>query len=650
MSSPHRQKNRFHDLDALRAFAMLLGIILHGALPFKLEPSSIAQDIDMNSTLFEPLSMMIHGFRMPLFFVISGFFTMMMWEKRGYLGLLKHRSIRILVPLLIGLLTLLPLIKLISQQGTEKKRRNLASHFGVGVKETGSGVDSLILAACRGDQEAIEKALNAGVDVNQRGENGATALHSAAFFGQSETVDLLLSHGANIKAGNVHGKTAVDILKTTWAAADFLSGILPMDINKADWHVGRKLIRARFKNWNGTLAPLPSYLLAQTLDQTGWNDLHRAAFGGNLETAAQLLSSGLDINSISRKGNTATHLATLFGQDEFVRFMIDSGADFRPINEKEEPIVAMLNYDWEAVQQYQPTFSMSDWETGKQKIAALFKSRDEEGSFSVWKSLKTLYYELVSTGQLAHLWFLNHLAWLTLGFLIGAPIWRSIRHNKWISRLTSFPLCLLWLLPLTCGWQFRMHSMIGASSSAGWLPYWPVFGYYAGFFAFGSMSYKSASIEPTLGKGWPLSLTTAGIFFIAALRLHNSGEHDRTTELWFSLFSAAYTWMAIFGLIGLFQRFTPGEHKATRYLSDASYWLYLSHVPLIIAIQSSISEWRYPAEFKFLVSCTLTISLLLLIYEFGVRYTFIGTVLNGRRLRPTSPLTESREIQPDPGR
>ncbi|MFM1558046.1 MAG: acyltransferase family protein [Roseibacillus sp.] len=43
----------------------------------------------------------IHGFRLPLFFLVSGFFTAMLWRHRGLKELVKLRSKRILLPLAI---------------------------------------------------------------------------------------------------------------------------------------------------------------------------------------------------------------------------------------------------------------------------------------------------------------------------------------------------------------------------------------------------------------------------------------------------------------------------------------------------------------------------------------------------------------------
>ena len=100
---------RYHDLDALRAFAMLLGILIHGVLSFVGFPLWSAQDINQNPQYLIVMDF-IHGFRMPLFFLVSGFFTAMMWQKRGSLSLFFHRTKRIFLPFLLGMLVFAPLL------------------------------------------------------------------------------------------------------------------------------------------------------------------------------------------------------------------------------------------------------------------------------------------------------------------------------------------------------------------------------------------------------------------------------------------------------------------------------------------------------------------------------------------------------------
>ena len=82
------QGKRFHDFDALRGYAMLLGIVLHGLMSFMVIPFWPAQDRNQNTEVCGTILSFIHGFRLPLFFLISGFFTAMLWRKRGLKGLL----------------------------------------------------------------------------------------------------------------------------------------------------------------------------------------------------------------------------------------------------------------------------------------------------------------------------------------------------------------------------------------------------------------------------------------------------------------------------------------------------------------------------------------------------------------------------------
>ncbi|MCS7470670.1 hypothetical protein NZK35_28800 [Stieleria sp. ICT_E10.1] len=65
-----------------------------------------------------------------------------------------------------------------------------------------------------------------------------------------------------------------------------------------------------------------------------------------------------------------------------------------------------------------------------------------------------------------------------------------------------------------------------------------------------------------------------------------------------------------------------------------SYWLYLTHIPLIIYAQYWVRDYPLPPFLKFLIVCVVTSVLLLLSYQLLIRYTPIGTLLNGKRNRP----------------
>jgi len=101
---------RYYGLDALRGGMMMLGIVLHASMFYLVTPPpTMPLPTDRNNALvFDLIFAFIHSFRMPTFFVLAGFFTSLLIEKRGLRGTYKDRAKRILAPLAVGIVTLLP--------------------------------------------------------------------------------------------------------------------------------------------------------------------------------------------------------------------------------------------------------------------------------------------------------------------------------------------------------------------------------------------------------------------------------------------------------------------------------------------------------------------------------------------------------------
>ncbi|MDN4500849.1 acyltransferase family protein [Alteromonadaceae bacterium BrNp21-10] len=96
--------SRVHYMDNLRAFAMLLGIFFHAVLAYSpllhyLWPVADSE----NSAVVDMLAFFSHTFRMPLFFIIAGFFTALLIQKRGLAAMVKNRLMRITLPFSIFL-------------------------------------------------------------------------------------------------------------------------------------------------------------------------------------------------------------------------------------------------------------------------------------------------------------------------------------------------------------------------------------------------------------------------------------------------------------------------------------------------------------------------------------------------------------------
>jgi ankyrin repeat protein len=69
----------------------------------------------------------------------------------------------------------------------------------------------MVYAAGQGCTPCVEALLAAGVDVNQRYANEATALMWAAAYGHADTVKFLLTRGADPAVTDSRGKTAAAI-------------------------------------------------------------------------------------------------------------------------------------------------------------------------------------------------------------------------------------------------------------------------------------------------------------------------------------------------------------------------------------------------------------------------------------------------------
>ena len=67
---------------------------------------------------------------MPLFFLVSGFFTAMMWKKRGMEGLVRQRLLRIGVPLLAGMLIFYPAMIALGSWGERVKAERVEEGNG----------------------------------------------------------------------------------------------------------------------------------------------------------------------------------------------------------------------------------------------------------------------------------------------------------------------------------------------------------------------------------------------------------------------------------------------------------------------------------------------------------------------------------------
>lgn len=239
---------------------MLLGIGLHAALSFF--PSYWIVSDDRQSAWFGVFVAAIHGFRMPLFFVMSGFFSAMLLQRRGRRSLVNHRFRRVVLPLLLGMLTLIPLTNWISAKamqgastGDERRTeetmgevtdlwaaaeagdliaidRFVAEGANINAQEDEQGMMPLHQAVLKGHEEAVSRLIGHGADVNGKAEDGSTPLHPAAFLGLEEVVRTLVEHGADVNASNEKQETPLKLASVDEGTTIYFASILGFDLEE----------------------------------------------------------------------------------------------------------------------------------------------------------------------------------------------------------------------------------------------------------------------------------------------------------------------------------------------------------------------------------------------------------------------------------
>lgn len=241
-----------------------------------------------------------------------------------------------------------------------------------------------------------------------------------------------------------------------------------------------------------------------------------------------------------------------------------------------------------------------------------------------------------------HLWFLEY---ILIYYLLMAPSVVLVKRTPrwlgdWVDRATrwsmtsvlgpvalAIPTALL-MLPMS-SW-----SVDGVSSI---VPRLHMVAYYGFFFLSGILVFRCRDRLSGVGENWLLNLVLAvGVATPILSMLHERIETvDARWAPWVDVAGQAtsglFTWLMVFAVTGLFLRFMDTANRIVRYLCDASYWVYLVHLPLVILANALLLPLKIHAIFKFLGTIAAVFVILIATYQVLVRYTVIGRTLHGRR-------------------
>jgi glucan biosynthesis protein C len=257
---------------------------------------------------------------------------------------------------------------------------------------------------------------------------------------------------------------------------------------------------------------------------------------------------------------------------------------------------------------------------------------------------------------LTHLWFLYVLVEFYAALLVlrACVVWfdQGGRMHDRLDRLVGLmmrsrlaPALLALPVGIACyldptwiGWLgVRTPDSSLVTNSQAWIGFGTAFG-------FGWLLHRQIGLLKILEQRWLLNLVLAIVLIAASFLLAGASTlrprpvNYEAIRLAGAVCYALAIWTTTFAVIGLALRFLSDFSPVRRYLADASYWLYLIHMPIVMALQVAVSQLDRPWPVKFGAIILVSLPVMLASYHYLVRYSFLGAVLNGRRMRPGAPL------------
>lgn len=208
-----------------------------------------------------------------------------------------------------------------------------------------------------------------------------------------------------------------------------------------------------------------------------------------------------------------------------------------------------------------------------------------------------------------HLWFIAYLLMISIVAIglwvaiqraprIGAALGRGFRtlmRSWWaVPALASISAAIL---ITKTGW------VAGGTASNSLVPAPTLFAYYSLFFFFGWLLSGQSDLLGELKRGAWLRLGAGLAIAVPAFLLFYDNA-DFTGQVGtpgvlaeidglriYGLFTIGLVcWLTLFGIWGVLARFVRKESRVLRYLAGASFWIYLVHIPFLVALQSSLAE------------------------------------------------------------
>jgi peptidoglycan/LPS O-acetylase OafA/YrhL len=208
----------------------------------------------------------------------------------------------------------------------------------------------------------------------------------------------------------------------------------------------------------------------------------------------------------------------------------------------------------------------------------------------------------------------------------------ALVHGPFLPIALAAPTAMV-LVFLSPGWR-RWFGVPPPDQS--FVPTVPALVAYGSAFVLGWFLHRQTDLLNVWERRWPIHLAVAIAMTAISLSLVGVVPELEAAVRGPGLlvYAACYMvggWAWTFAIVGTALRFFNQRSSVRRYLADASYWIYLMHLPVLFFLQAAVMDlhWHWSTKFLFVLMTTLAVSLAS--YHVLVRDTVLGVILNGRR-------------------
>jgi ankyrin repeat protein len=191
----------------------------------------------------------------------------------------------------------------------------------------------LILAVRQFDKPSVESLLRSGVNINETGERGLTALHTAVWNVDAPMVALLLQHMPNLSIRTHYKELPIDM-----AVARVGDERIVAMLVAAGSPLNSRTIICEAASRGATVVQrliARGVVISDVRDEVGENTpLHLAMVRPFKRDLLHTLvhECGIDINAVQVTGQTSVHLAACSGNVEQLQWLIEAGAKIDCMN------------------------------------------------------------------------------------------------------------------------------------------------------------------------------------------------------------------------------------------------------------------------------------------------------------------------------